>query len=60
MDSPCHNCSEREINCHSKCERYKEFQRRADEKKAGRAGEADFISYKCAVFHKVKKQRGEK
>lgn len=31
IKSPCHKCKEREVGCHSTCEKYAEFRQRLDE-----------------------------
>ena len=31
MNAPCKNCPDREIGCHSKCNKYSEFRKKRDE-----------------------------
>lgn len=33
-DSPCRNCTERSYNCHSSCERYRQYKDKLEETRA--------------------------
>ena len=39
MNAPCMNCSDREIGCHSHCDRYSEYRTVCDKIKAARETE---------------------
>ena len=39
MNAPCMNCSDREIGCHSHCDRYSEYRTVCDKIKAAREAE---------------------
>lgn len=44
MQSPCRNCTERHINCHSLCNGYKEYKKKCDSQRAIRNAEAKVTS----------------
>jgi hypothetical protein len=60
---PCKDCTEREVGCHSKCQRFIEWKKREDllkeeKREVGRAL-SDIIDYKRKVITKNKKRTGE-
>jgi hypothetical protein len=60
---PCKDCTEREVGCHSKCQRFIEWKKREDllkeeKREVGRAL-SDIIDYKRRVVVKHKRKRGE-
>lgn len=60
-ESPCKDCSERRLKCHSSCERYKQFKRKRREFVEARHGEV-WDEYTDYVYVQVKRgtRRGGK
>ena len=58
---PCYECKEREVGCHSRCERYKEWRAWKDEAKLAedkaRVAEYQGRGYAIGVIEKNKKQK---
>lgn len=59
MKNPCKNCKSREIGCHSKCVKYKEWRQKWDENAArirkAKDDEIKFVSYKINSIKNSKK-----
>ena len=43
MKQPCYNCPDREMGCHGRCERYKEYRAEVDAIKAKKKAESDIV-----------------
>ena len=60
IKSPCLNCSDRHIGCHSECDKYKEFteSRQSENEKisAERISDMQYKSYKVDVLTKENKK----
>ena len=48
MNAPCKNCPDREIGCHSKCNKYSEFRKKRDEE-LDRKRKEDDVAYAIAT-----------
>lgn len=48
--SPCMNCKEREVNCHSNCVKYKEYREKIKKKNKRIAEDTEYFSYREDVF----------
>lgn len=56
LNAPCKDCKERELNCHSTCERYLEFQKvNNDRKEAIKADKMASIIHRDFVINQVNK-----
>ena len=64
IESPCLGCEDRELGCHSSCEKYIEYQRVREEQKKiirdQKLSEAQFISYKRDCVKRMNTRKGEK
>ncbi len=64
MKSPCFNCKVRHLNCHSECEKYKEYHAKNEErialKKKEFAKENPEKDYKLTMYQKHQKSDGRK
>lgn len=58
--SPCKDCPERFIGCHSSCERYKQYRSELDEFKAKRAADKDERAFASEIKGAVKRLRDHK
>lgn len=60
--SPCYKCQERHTNCHSECEKYKEYQAKNKEKRELRKKEFDKEhdgkDFKLTMYQKYLKGKG--
>lgn len=58
--STCFQCKDREVGCHSKCEKYIEFKKLSDEyndnMRKSREEQSSYDRYKIAIIRKTKKR----
>lgn len=63
MKSPCYKCQERHVNCHSECEKYKEYHAKNEErialKKKAFDKEHDEHEFKVQQYQKHLKRTGK-
>lgn len=58
MKAPCKDCPDRQLDCHSKCERYKAYQ---EEREAYREKKKQATMADCYIIQKVRKlKKGDK
>lgn len=50
--SPCKDCEDRNVGCHSKCEKYIEFKRMRDERKTENKIKREYDYYLAEKFQK--------
>lgn len=55
MQAPCYNCPDRTIECHGKCEKYKEFKQFIKDKKS-RDAQRDFDGYLNDSIRRMKRR----
>lgn len=60
MMCPCKDCEDREIGCHSKCEKYKKFRDDVDASNEARRKETFAESYRIKSCISMKKKRRRK
>ena len=58
--SPCKDCPERFIGCHSSCEKYRQYRSELDEIKAKRAADKDERAFASEIKGAVKRLRDHK
>ena len=58
--SPCKDCPERFVGCHSSCERYKQYRSELDAFKAIRAADKDERAFASEIKGAVKRLRDHK
>lgn len=57
MNAPCKNCPDREIGCHSKCNKYSQFRKERDEE-LDRKRREDDVAYAIATgMYRMSKKR---
>lgn len=49
--TPCYNCTDRKLYCHSQCNKYQEYK---DKLPKNRAGERDYTDYLSDAIQKMK------
>ena len=57
MSAPCKNCPDREIGCHSRCNKYLEFRKKRDEALDKKRKEADVAGAVADGFYRMTKKR---
>ena len=57
MSAPCKNCPDREIGCHSKCNKYLEFRKKRDEELDRKRREDDVAYAIAAGMYRMSKKR---
>ena len=55
MKPPCHNCSDRHVGCHARCERYKTFTTEQQEIKRRQQADREYRDYTRDRYDRVKK-----
>lgn len=58
MNSPCLNCKDRKVSCHSKCDKYKKYFKKNEEIKKKATDLADITSYEYLAVMRMKGRRG--
>ena len=58
--SPCKNCSDRILHCHSSCERYKQYRDILDKRKSEKAAENEEKAFHDDVKKAVKRAAAHK
>lgn len=60
METPCHRCTKRKINCHANCQEYLDYRKKADklrdESSRQRREDAGFIAAKIDFILKWRKR----
>ena len=58
--SPCKDCSDRVVGCHSSCDKYKQYRSELDEFKAKRAADKDERAFASDIKGAVKRLSAHK
>lgn len=51
--SPCKGCSERVLNCHSRCDKYKAYKRKLEENRAKVNAETEIMQFNRDVKQRI-------
>ena len=54
--SPCKDCTDRQLHCHSTCDRYKVYKDEIEQRRAAKKAEDDEISFATQVKREVQKR----
>ena len=54
--SPCKDCTDRQLHCHSTCDRYKVYKAEIEQRRAAKKAEADEINFAAQVKQEVQKR----
>ena len=57
IKSPCYNCEARDIGCHSRCDRYREYKDNVKTMRRRQAEDVDYIGFSKAVTKRVRNIR---
>ena len=53
MNSPCMNCTQRQLHCHSSCPAYAEYRNKIDNAKSEALKELEWMRFKCDIKRTV-------
>jgi hypothetical protein len=59
MKTPCYECSERKLGCHSTCDRYNAFRKRQDEKNNKLRDKCIAREYELNRHYRLHRRRGD-
>lgn len=54
--SPCKGCSERVLNCHSRCDKYKAYKQKLEENRAKVNAETEIMQFNRDVKQRIVKE----
>lgn len=59
QEAPCYGCGEREVLCHSKCQRYLEYKARTEEERHARNRDLEYETARFQQIHKFLDQKAK-